>query len=286
MADILAVGIATLDIINSVSHYPDEDEEMRADAQCVVRGGNSTNTLEVLSQLGHQCSWAGVLADDTDARTIRASLEACNISLPKEFIHDGHSPVSYILQNRQNGSRTIVHYRDLPELSYKEFSCLSLKPYEWIHFEGRNPDAVKQMLKHARELSDATISLEIEKARENIEQLIPYADVILFSRDYALKKSWKDAVSLLDMMCKEYPGKTFCVAWGKEGAWGCDSAHKVYHSTAFEPGELVDTLAAGDTFNAAFIHACIQGKTIEETLRDSCMLAGKKCGQQGLSGLV
>ena len=49
MAKILAVGIATLDIINTVDRYPEEDSEIRALSQHQTRGGNATNTLRVES---------------------------------------------------------------------------------------------------------------------------------------------------------------------------------------------------------------------------------------------
>jgi hypothetical protein len=51
MAKILGIGIAALDIINTVDGYPNEDAEVRAINQRVCRGGNATNTLVVLSQL-------------------------------------------------------------------------------------------------------------------------------------------------------------------------------------------------------------------------------------------
>lgn len=71
MSRILAIGIATLDIVNLVADYPPEDSEVRALDQRVSRGGNATNTLVVLSQLGHRCSWGGVLAEDADSRDWR-----------------------------------------------------------------------------------------------------------------------------------------------------------------------------------------------------------------------
>ena len=64
---VLGVGIATLDLVNEVDRYPAEDAEIRARAQRVGRGGNCTNTLAVLAQLGHACSWAGTLGDDAAA---------------------------------------------------------------------------------------------------------------------------------------------------------------------------------------------------------------------------
>lgn len=41
MARVLAIGIATLDIVNLVSVYPTEDSEVRALDQRVTRGGNA-----------------------------------------------------------------------------------------------------------------------------------------------------------------------------------------------------------------------------------------------------
>src|SRR5512143_319051 len=74
LARILAVGNATLDIINIVDGYPAEDMEVRATAQQIRRGGNAANTLVALSQLGHQCSWAGTLANEPDGSLILADL--------------------------------------------------------------------------------------------------------------------------------------------------------------------------------------------------------------------
>lgn len=70
MARILTVGIATLDIVNQVSAYPAEDDEIRATAQTIRRGGNATNTAVVLSQLGHQVDWAGALVQQPNNAAI------------------------------------------------------------------------------------------------------------------------------------------------------------------------------------------------------------------------
>ena len=43
MAHILAIGIATLDIVNTLDGYPAEDDVVRALRQRVSRGGNATN---------------------------------------------------------------------------------------------------------------------------------------------------------------------------------------------------------------------------------------------------
>lgn len=58
---ILCVGLMCLDIINHVDHYPEEDEDIRAEKQTWQSGGNCTNTSKVLALLGRQCEFLSSL---------------------------------------------------------------------------------------------------------------------------------------------------------------------------------------------------------------------------------
>lgn len=60
---------------------------------------------------------------------------------------------------------------------------------------------------------------------------------------------------------------------------------KVYSSSAYSPSQIVDTLGAGDTFNAGLIHSLSIGRSLQEALNYSCKLAGSKCGMIGYEGL-
>ncbi|MFQ5486876.1 MAG: PfkB family carbohydrate kinase, partial [Gammaproteobacteria bacterium] len=173
MAQILAIGVATLDVINTVDGYPRENDKIRACSRHRVRGGNAANTLVVLSRLGHDGAWAGTLASDEAARTIREDLERHGIDHQHCRIHDhGASPTSYVIHNRRNGSRTIVHYRELEEFSAADFRHIDLAPYDWCHFEGRNVPELAAMLALAGEQHpELPLSLEVEKPRPAIEDL-------------------------------------------------------------------------------------------------------------------
>ncbi|MGC8698062.1 MAG: PfkB family carbohydrate kinase, partial [Halothiobacillus sp.] len=136
MASILGIGIATLDIINEVDHYPLEDSEQRALAQRQSTGGNVCNTLQVLRQFEHHCALAAVLTPDADGVLIQTKITQRGIDLsPSQKIGFGHAPTSYITLNRHNGSRTIVHYRDAPEFDLNAFLAIDLTPFDWLHFE-------------------------------------------------------------------------------------------------------------------------------------------------------
>ncbi len=56
-------------------------------------------------------------------------------------------------------------------------------------------------------------------------------------------------------------------------------------SAAYSPPLIVDTLGAGDTFNAGIIHSLSIGKNLQESLNFACKIAGSKCGMLGYSGL-
>lgn len=203
---ILAVGIATLDIINIVETYPREDQEVRASHQRLCRGCNATNTLVVLSQLGQQCEWAGVMTDDGDSQHVLADLERHRVGVGYYDLYPGgKTPTSYVVLSAATGSRTIVHYRDLPEFSAESFEKVPLDQFDWVHFEGRNLPELSPML---RKVSQRGIpcSLEIEKPREGIEALFGIPDVLLLSRAYAGAKGFGEPVDLLRWLAPKIAG--------------------------------------------------------------------------------
>lgn len=281
---VLAVGGATLDIINSVAAYPHEDDELRAIAQQQCRGGNAANTLVILSQLGHQCSWAGTLGDDAASRLVLDDLKRNGIDTRWARVHcGGITPTSYIISSQATGSRTIVHYRDLPEYQVEAFREIDLDQYDWIHFEGREVAPYEAMLRHARHTRHrATISVEIEKPRPGIEALVPLADVVIFARAYASCLGYGHAGDLLKAIRSDARSSMLFTAWGEAGAWLQTPEGETLHQPAYIPEQVVDTLGAGDVFNAGVIDGLLSGKGPAAVLCHAVQLAGNKCGRRGL----
>ena len=282
MSSVLGVGIATLDIIQLVERYPVEDQELRALEHRRARGGNATNTLVVLGQLDHSCAWAGVLPKEPDADFVCRDLEryGIDLSLVQRLSH-GKLPVSCITLSRATGSRTIVHYRDLPEYPFRAFDRIDLSYFDWIHFEGRAVDELELMLKKTA-AAGVPCSLEVEKGREGIERLFPHADVLIFSRAYASARGFDTPRAFLaDALPSR---KNIYLAWGEEGGW-CRAADGVLHHSPAPRVEVVDSVGAGDVFNAAVIHGHLRGWGAERTLQWAVRLAAAKCQRQGFDGL-
>ena len=283
MAVVLGVGIATLDIINLVERYPAEDEEIRAVSQRRSRGGNATNTLVVLSELGHRCAWAGVLPREADGEFVREDLERHRIDLRHvERPERGKLPVSCILASRSTGSRTIVHYRDLPEYPFEAFDRIDLSPFHWLHFEGRAVEELAPMLEKAA-TRPVPVSLEVEKPRAGIERLFGLPDLLLFSRVYALSRGFDSPETFLRQAVPA--GSEAWLAWGDTGAWSRDRQGRL-HFHAAPRVEVVDSLGAGDSFNAGVIHGHLSGWAVPRILEAAVNLASAKCARQGFDGLA
>ncbi len=75
--------------------------------------------LYVLNQLGHESSLMTTLGGDQSSKQLLNGLQERHIQTEhiQRFIQ-GQTPTSYVLLNEASGSRTITHYRDLPELNF------------------------------------------------------------------------------------------------------------------------------------------------------------------------
>lgn len=284
MAHILVVGNATLDIVNLVDSYPREDDEVRAVAQFRRRGGNAANTAVALAQLGHATAFAGTLTDEPDGRTILDDLTQHGVTTAHvRMVAQGKVPTSYVSLSRATGSRTIVHYRDLPEYAAAEFARIPLEGIDWIHFEGRNLDEVQPMLRDSRTRApQARLSLEAEKPRPGMEALFADVDVVLFSRVYARHHGFEDAAGFLCAQHARHSHAVLACGWGTEGAWAMAPTGEQLYTPAFPPPQVVDTLGAGDVFNAGMIDALARRTTLQDALVHAARIAGRKCGRYGI----
>lgn len=299
--EILLVGLVCVDIINVCQQFPEEDTDTRVLHQEWKRGGNAANNATVLSLLGMSCEFLGTIANSHEKRFLLEDFSKYNIAINNCVFYENHqTPLSIVMINSQNGSRTILHSeKKLPSIKLEDFEKIDLDKnnYKWIHFEARrgqtNAVAIQQMLEKIANHNQQTdarkrirTSVELEKAVPEFSILFNLTDYIFVSKDYSKYQgfnSMEEAVIGFQQKC--CPGSAIICTWGAEGAMCRDGNGTTHKSPAIPPEKLVDTLGAGDTFTAAAIYSLVMGRGLEEAVDFGCRLAGLKCGIIGFDEL-
>ena len=278
---ILLIGNCIVDQIWQLEHFPAQDEEMRALAKTRVMGGNACNSARVLAMLGDQVELVSSLAQDAWGDWLLQQLSAQGISTQYCRQLTGFStPESSIWLSRANGSRTIVHHRNLPELTLTELRQIPVENYQWIHLEGRN---IETLATYLTELGgfNGRISLEIEKNRAGIESLLALVDVVIVSSAY-LKSTGQTAEQCMTVFQRYNPALDVVCTLGEQGLIACDSASRMTRIEAEPVDRVVDTIGAGDCFIAGLIQQMVGQHDFHSALQVANRLAAKKIQHEGL----
>ncbi|XP_005092414.1 ketohexokinase [Aplysia californica] len=304
---VLFVGLVCVDILNHMEKYPIEDQAHRC-LDCVwQRGGNASNSSTVISLLGGSVEFFGTLSDSKERSFIEEDFKKYKVEFERcVVVPNTLCPISVVILNKETSSRTVLHTnKNLPELKLSHLQdkidlCSGL--VGWIHFEGRdNAEEMAKMLKYIDQQNEQLISssssrkriitsLEAEKLRL-APRLVEFdmwrlPDVMFVSKDFARTLGYTDMESAAQGLYERLkPGAVLICAWGEQGAAAMSAQSGLVTSAAFPPDGIVDTCGAGDTFNAATIHALSKGKDVKDSITFGCKVAGFKCGIQGYENI-
>ncbi|KDO34465.1 hypothetical protein SPRG_00529 [Saprolegnia parasitica CBS 223.65] len=293
----VVVGIATMDVVHRIPGYPDEDTKTRIRATRKARGGNGTNVLIVSAQLACFASyhWIGSLVDpstNADARFIVDDLSAHGVYTSSCQVHaSGSMPTSHILLSDANGSRTIFHHRELPEVSDEHVATAlaTLVDVAWIHFECREAQSQLRMIRIARATQPhATISLEVEGPRhawDDVQPLLSHATYAFIAQGYVTSLGYATARDFFHALATTATSelRAVVVPWGSDGAFvWCTATNCMDHVPVDPIPKPLDTVGAGDTLVGATISALGAGLAIQDAVAIGCRVARTKCLQIGL----
>ena len=255
--DILCVGHASYDLSVFVEDFPVENSKCETSELLESGGGPAANAAYLASLWGARAGFAGVVGDDLYGRRVceEFALAATNLSLIER--RTGHStPVSMILINKRNGSRTIVN-RKCPgaPLVLDRHSLAAMRPRVLL-FDGHELEA---SLAAGEAFPEAISILDAGSWRPGTAELAGRVDYLAASERFALQATG------LSNLCAE-PERRECVRMLRqryanqvvvtlgENGLIADVGGGFFSLPAY-PAVVVDTTAAGDIFHGAFAFA-------------------------------
>lgn len=193
----------------------------------------------------------------------------------KEILEDGSGRTFYY---RENSPILSLQKEDIPEDYIKNAKIFHISGvFSSIH--PKNVDLIHHALKIAKKHNvlvslDPNIRLKLwnkERAKEVLMSYLPMVDILLAGEDEAdILFGTKDSKQIIEI-CKSYKIETVAIKRGEKGA---DAYHKEEYleMPAYPPIKVVDTVGAGDGFDAGFLYGLIKGFTLKRTLQLSNMI--------------
>jgi sugar/nucleoside kinase (ribokinase family) len=185
MVNIIVIGTTGVDYIAVVEKFPSADEKVRSLLSFQCGGGNAGNTSVAISRLGGCCKILSKIGNDSygemilkEFRDELIDVDCCIMSTSTL------SAFTYVVVDSSSGTRTCIHTPMTEELTPKEiniFVSRSDLSAPLVHFDSRHTLAAVEFASKLSERSEdnrAILSIDLERIRPHIFDLIPYMDIV------------------------------------------------------------------------------------------------------------
>jgi sulfofructose kinase len=286
MVEALCIGTAAFDLFFPLRGRIEENHKYEIPAFHESGGGPAANAAYLLSRWGVPTALACLLGDDLYGRHILEEFRRAGTDLAlTEARAEASTPLSVILVNEENGSRTVIN-RLVPAVplrfSGSALELLGRLAPRVLLFDGHQPEASLQALKCC---PGARTILDAGSRRGGTELLAPLVEFLaaseVFTRSMTgvagLKEPGDRRRALLAL--RELNRREVIVTLGERGALYLEGG-EVRHVPAFRV-PAVDTTAAGDIFHGALAYGVLQGWPLARIMPFASMAAALSVTRPG-----
>lgn len=246
-------------------------------------GGAELNFAIGCARLGLKSKWMSRLGGDEFGRVIYNFARGEGIDVSEVKLVDGYPSSLNFKEIREDGSGKTFYYRYQSPILTMEPSDITeaiLDGVDIVHLTGvflainpKNLDITLEVLKLAKEKNipvsfDPNIRLKlwtIEEAKATYMKVFPYVDILLTGRDEIELIHGDSSKVSLEALAKEFKMAHLVIKDGGNGAtvfvngqWHEKEAFKV---------QPIDTVGAGDGFDAGYIYSYLHNYSPLESLQ-------------------
>ena len=266
-----------MDTLYEIPSYPAEDTKMRASNSKPAGGGPVATGLVAAAKLGESASFIGNLSDDNGGVFLKKDFEKYGVSTEKTNIISGYRSFSSVIWlSREGGTRTCVFDRgDLPALELSDSQLEELKDSELLMVDGNELEAAISAARFMKENGKAVL-YDAGGMYAGVERLLPYADYLIPSKEFALGISGCDnPEDAAKKLFETYSPKVVVITCGKDGGVYYDG--KELRTYPIYPAKVVDSNGAGDVFHGAFAAGLMKGFDPYKCCHFASAVSGLKC---------
>ncbi len=290
--DVMVVGELNIDIIlNQLDQFPVMGKEVLSQQLNITLGGSSAIFASNISTLGSSVGFVGKVGLDNFGDHVISSLKSRGVDTQYIVRSDkektGVTVVLNFLEERAmvtyQGAMKSLTIHDVEEESFNRARHLHVSS---IFLQTELLKDVVQLFKKAKDMG-LTTSLDpqwdpAEAWNIDLKKLMKYVDVFMpnASELKALTRTndLKQALKLVEQF-----ENTVVIKDGINGAYLWNGT-KLHHQNAFRNEYVVDSIGAGDSFNAGFIHQFLQKKSLEECLEYGALIGAVNTCRHGGTG--
>jgi 2-dehydro-3-deoxygluconokinase len=247
-------------------------------------GGAELNVAIGCARLGLDTGWISRLGNDEFGRYIQHFVRGEGIDTSQLKLVEGYPTSVNFKEVLEDGAGRTFYYRlnsptltltpDSLEESYIAHSKVLHITGVFPAIDEKNVDVIKHAITLAKRNGvlvsfDPNIRLKLwskQRAKEVLSEFLPFVDILLTGVEEAeLLFGTRDEKEIIEK------SKLFGISYIalKKGAEGSVGYHndEFIHSDPVPPRKVVDTVGAGDGFDAGFLYGVLQGWPLEKILR-------------------
>ncbi|MBQ9914828.1 MAG: hypothetical protein IJO50_01660, partial [Clostridia bacterium] len=255
--------------------------KMRAGAVKVSGGGPCATGLVAAAKLGASCAFIGNLSDDNGGKFLKEDFEKYGVDTGYIRLMPGYdSFCSCIWLARETASRTCVFYKgNVPGTELDEQSIRAISDAEVLMVDGNDLEAAIEGAKIAK-AKGTKVLYDAGGLYEGVERLLPYADILIPSEEFALGHTGADkAEDAAKILFDKYSPEIVVITQGKNGGIIYDG--KTLESYPAFLVDAVDSNGSGDVFHGAFAFCMTMGYNYPVACVFSSAVSALKCTKFG-----
>jgi len=265
--DLLVVGELNLDLIlNKIQSFPKMGTEIIADEMSLSLGSSSAIFASNISVLGIKTAFAGMIGDDNFGELVLSSLQDKNVDTGFIKINNEHKTGLTVALNYDEDRAMVTYPGAMNHFSLKDIDNEVFESARHMHLssiflqEELKSDVIAIFQKAKQHGMTTSLDLQWDPAGKwdiDFGSLLPLVDIFLPNKNELFAITGIDDVEkALDSLRDK--SNTIAVKMGAEGSVlfnkGNISYYKPYLNT-----KVVDAIGAGDSFNAGFVYALLNG---------------------------